>query len=147
MPVPEVTYRGAVYPWQCDHMGHMNVMWYVGKFDEATWQFFTMLGITPSYLRERGRGMAAVQMNITYRRELHAGDVVLVRSGVLEVREKVLRFFHEMADAESGEVAAFADLTGVHIDARLRKSCPFPPGIVERARALVTQAPAPARGR
>ena len=31
------TYRGAVYPWHCDHMGHMNVMWYVGKFDEATW--------------------------------------------------------------------------------------------------------------
>lgn len=21
-----VTYRGTVYPWQCDHMGHMNVM-------------------------------------------------------------------------------------------------------------------------
>ena len=28
------TYRGAVYPWHCDHVGHMNVMWYVGKFDE-----------------------------------------------------------------------------------------------------------------
>jgi hypothetical protein len=28
--VPELilTYRGVVYPWQCDHMGHMNVMWY-----------------------------------------------------------------------------------------------------------------------
>jgi hypothetical protein len=22
-----VTYKGAVYPWQCDHIGHMNVMW------------------------------------------------------------------------------------------------------------------------
>ena len=33
----EVTYRGVVYPWDCDHMGHMNVMRYVGKFDEATW--------------------------------------------------------------------------------------------------------------
>jgi acyl-CoA thioester hydrolase len=32
----ELTYRGTVYPWQCDHIGHMNVMWYVGKFDEAT---------------------------------------------------------------------------------------------------------------
>jgi acyl-CoA thioester hydrolase len=25
-----ITYRGAVYPWHCDHRGHMNVMWYVG---------------------------------------------------------------------------------------------------------------------
>ena len=32
----EATYRGTVYPWQCDHVGHMNIMWYVGKFDEAT---------------------------------------------------------------------------------------------------------------
>ena len=35
---PIVTYRGTVFPWHCDHMGHMNVMWYTGKFDEATWQ-------------------------------------------------------------------------------------------------------------
>ena len=28
-----LTYRGGVYPWHCDHVSHMNVMWYVGKFD------------------------------------------------------------------------------------------------------------------
>ena len=42
-----VTYKGAVYPWQCDHIGHMNVMWYVGKFDEANWNFLATLGLTP----------------------------------------------------------------------------------------------------
>lgn len=31
----DATYRGTVYPWQCDHVGHMNIMWYVGKFDAA----------------------------------------------------------------------------------------------------------------
>ena len=64
----EATYRGAVYPWHCDHIGHMNVMWYVGKFDEATWNRFARIGQTPTYLRESGRGMAAVQQNITYQR-------------------------------------------------------------------------------
>jgi acyl-CoA thioesterase FadM len=38
------TYRGVIYPWHCDHMGHMNVMWYVGKFDEATWNLFAAMG-------------------------------------------------------------------------------------------------------
>ena len=28
-----LSYKGTVYPWHCDHMGHMNVMWYAGKFD------------------------------------------------------------------------------------------------------------------
>lgn len=131
------TYRGAVYPWQCDHMGHMNVMWYVGKFDEATWNLFAAVGITPTLLRTQNRGMAAVQQNITYRRELNAGDVVMVRSAVLEVRDKVLRFVHEMRNAESGEIAAVCELTGVHIDAAARKSCPFPAAVLDLARARV----------
>jgi hypothetical protein len=72
----EATYRGAVYPWQCDHVGHMNIMWYVGKFDEANWNMFARLGLTPSYLRQSGRGMAGVQQNITYKRELFAGAIL-----------------------------------------------------------------------
>ena len=132
-----ITYRGVVYPWHCDHVGHMNVMWYVGKFDEATWQLFAMFGLTPSFLREQGRGMAAVQQNITYKRELRAGDVVSIRSGVLEIREKVIRFFHEMYNDETGEIAATAELTGVHLDTVLRKSCPFPGPASERAGALI----------
>ncbi|TAK45311.1 MAG: acyl-CoA thioesterase [Betaproteobacteria bacterium] len=131
------TYRGTVYPWQCDHMGHMNVMWYVGKFDEATWNLFAVVGITPTLLRTRNRGMAAVQQNIGYRRELNAGDVLVVRSAVLEVRDKVLRFVHEMRNAESGEIAAVCELTGVHIDTLARKSCPFPAEVLELARSRI----------
>ncbi len=131
------TYRGAVYPWHCDHMGHMNVMWYVGKFDEATWNLFAVIGLTPTLLRAQNRGMAAVQQNISYRRELNAGDVVMVRSAVLEVRDKVLRFVHEMRNAETGEVAAVCELTGVHIEAATRKSCPFPQHVLSLARARV----------
>jgi acyl-CoA thioester hydrolase len=123
-------------------MGHMNVMWYVGKFDEATWQYFAMLGLAPSFLREQNRGMAAVQQNITYKRELHPGDVVVVRSGVLEIKEKAIRFFHEMHNDESGEVSAISEMTAVHLDTVRRKSCPFPGQFVERARqAVVTRAP------
>jgi acyl-CoA thioester hydrolase len=131
------TYRGAVYPWHCDHMGHMNVMWYVGKFDEATWNLFALAGVTAAFLKENKRGMAAVQQNITYKRELHAGDTVVVRSAFLEVKEKTARFVHEMRHAVDGEVSAICVLTGVSIDTQTRKSCPLPAEIVERGRKLV----------
>lgn len=131
-----VTYRGTVYPWHCDHMGHMNVMWYTGKFDEASWYLMAQIGLTRSYLRERRRGLAAVQQNITYKRELHAGDIVSVRSGILEVQEKVIRIFHEMRNEETREIAAFTIMTGVFMDASARKSCPFPADIFERGRSL-----------
>ena len=138
------TYRGAVYPWHCDHMGHMNVMWYVGKFDEATWNLFATMGITTAYLKANQRGMAAVQQNITYRRELLAGDTVLVRSAFLEVRDKVAKFVHEMVNAQSGEIAAICVLTGVSTDSRTRKSTPFPADMVTRAQELVRAYAVPA---
>jgi acyl-CoA thioester hydrolase len=131
------TYRGAVFPWHCDHMGHMNVMWYVGKFDEATWNLFAQLGVTPAYLRDNGRAMAAVQQNLTYKRELLAGDVVAVRSGLLEIRAKVVRFVHEMRHAQTGEIAAICVLTGVHMDGRQRKSTPFPPDMLARGSTML----------
>lgn len=138
MPAP-ITYTGTVYPWQCDHVGHMNIMWYTGKFDEANWNLFARIGLTPSYLRETNRGMAAVQQNITYKRELMAGDIVEVRSRVLEVREKVVRFVHEMRNAETNEIAAICEITGVHMDRHLRRSCALPDTTRRVADGLVAE--------
>lgn len=132
-----ITYRGVVYPWQCDHISHMNVMWYVGKFDEATWNLLALAGITPGYLRKSQRGMAAVEQKITYKRELRAGDLVTIRSGLLEMREKVIRFVHEMRNDETQEVSSIAVMTGVHMDTETRRACPFPEEIAERGRRLV----------
>jgi acyl-CoA thioester hydrolase len=133
------TYRGAVYPWHCDHMGHMNVMWYVGKFDEATWNLFAQLGVTSTYLRENARAMAAVQQNISYKRELLSGDIVAVRSGMLEMREKVVKFVHEMYHAHTGELSAVCVLTAVHMDGKARKSTAFPPDFVARGKELLCE--------
>ena len=121
-----LTARGTVYPWQCDHMDHMNVMWYVGKFDEGTWQLFALLGLTPTFLREHDRGMAAVQQELSYQRELRAGAVISVYSRVLEVREKVIRFSHDMHNDETHALAATTTITGVYLDTHLRRACALP---------------------
>ena len=134
-----ITYRGVVYSWHCDHIGHMNVMWYVGKFDEGTWHLLSSVGLTPTYLREQKRGMVAVQQTLTYKRELRAGDLVTVRSGVLEMKDKSIRFFHEMRNEETGEVAAIAMCTGVHTDSESRRACPFPIEIMERGQAMIVE--------
>jgi acyl-CoA thioester hydrolase len=138
-----LTYRGTVYPWQCDHVGHMNVMWYVGKFDEATWHLFNAIGLTPSYLRTAQRGMAAVDQHVAYLRELHAGEVVSVETQVREIHEKRIVFVHEMRNDETGEMAARTTLVAVHMDTAARKSCPFPPAVVEAARAMAVASTKP----
>jgi acyl-CoA thioester hydrolase len=137
MNEPMLSYRGTVYPWHCDHMGHMNVMFYVGKFDEATWHLFAALGLTPEFLRQNNRGMAAVEQTLTYRKELRAGDIVSICSRVVEIKDKALRFEHVMQKDDTG-VAATTILTALHLDTAARKACSFPAVTRERAKALIS---------
>jgi acyl-CoA thioester hydrolase len=113
-------------------MGHMNVMWYVGKFDEASWQLLATMGLTPSRLRSEGRGMAAVEQRIEYKRELYAGDVVTIRSAVVEIREKSIRIAHELRNDDTGAVAATTVIVGVHLDLTSRKASPLPADVRDR---------------
>ena len=120
------TYRGVVYPWHCDHMGHMNVMWYTSKFDEACWQLLSMIGLNSSRFAQDGTGMAAVEQHTQYKRELHPGDAISVRSLLLEIKEKSIRMMHELRHDASDQVAAITEIVGVHIDATLRKAVSLP---------------------
>lgn len=132
-----ITYRGAVYASHCDHIGHMNIVSYGAKFDEANWVFFCEIGLTPSYLRSERFGMAGVQQNITYRKELFAGDVIEIRSQVLEIADRRLKVRHEMRNIETGEVAAACEITSVHLDKQGHKSCDFPPAVRAASEALM----------
>jgi acyl-CoA thioester hydrolase len=134
---PIVTYRGLVFPWQCDHMGHMNVMWYVGKFDEATWNLLAEIGVTQSYLHDTHTGMAGVQQNITYKRETFAGTTVDVRSRLVSVGDRKLVLVHEMFHRPSNETCAVCELTAVHIDRVKRRATPFPAEIRRRAEEMI----------
>ena len=137
MPEPILTYRGTIYPWHCDHMGHMNVMWYVGKFDEATWHFFSNVGLPRSRFLSEGTGMAAVEQHIEYKRELHSGDLISIRSAVVEVKEKSIQFAHEMTNDETGELAARTVLVGVYFSTTARKSLALPADVRQRAQLLI----------
>jgi acyl-CoA thioester hydrolase len=136
-----ITYRGLVHQWNCDHMGHMNVMWYVGKFDEATWNLGAIMGMTAQYLRESKRGMAAVDHRISYRREALVGDVIIVRSAMLEVKPKSVRFVHEMFRGDGGDHLSTMLVTGVHIDIVARRSTQFEPQIVAAAQRMLAVDP------
>jgi acyl-CoA thioester hydrolase len=114
-------------------MGHMNVQHYVAMFDQSTWALLGLLGLTASYFKEQRRAMAAIEQRIVYKQELHAGNLVEIRSGVLEVRDKAIRFFHEMRSLDTDAIAARMEMVAVFMDADSRKTLPLPPEIRERA--------------
>mgnify|MGYP006292183565 CR=1 FL=1 len=132
-----LTCRAVVHQHQCDFMGHMNVSHYVSRFDEATWQLVGRLGLTRDYCLERGVGMAAVQQNISYLRELRAGDIFTIYSGVHEVRQRLLHFEHLLLRDDDDETAARCDMRIVHMDATGRRATPLPAFVAGRAEALM----------
>jgi acyl-CoA thioester hydrolase len=132
-----LTYRGTVYTWHCDHLGHMNNMWYAGKFDEAGWYLLSQMGMTPSYLREANCGLATVEQVTTFKRELLAGDSIEIHSRVVEVRERVIRIAHEMHNCETRELCATLAITAVHMDLTQRKATPLPDLQLRMARDML----------
>lgn len=140
---PIETHRGVVYPWHVDHVGHMNVQFYTARFDEATWQFFGYLGLSPAYLREHGRSAVAADQRTQYKREVLAGTLIHVTTELLSLGSSSARFLHRMYDSETSEEVATTELVGVYFDIAARKSAPLPDVVREKAATLAGAAYAP----
>ena len=139
MPATE-TFRGVVYPWLTDQMGHLTVSRYVEMFDTACYHLFHALGMP--FVGNEALGWADVRHEIDYRREAGAGALVLIRSGVLGHGRSSLRARHVMTDPDGGVVHAVMDSTTVRFDLLKRKSVPLPPDFADRAAPLtITDVP------
>ncbi|MGL4574485.1 MAG: acyl-CoA thioesterase [Burkholderiaceae bacterium] len=135
------TYRGFVYPWCIDHVGHMNVQSYVARFDEASWHFLARLGLTPSFLAAHNRSLVALDQRIQYRREVLAGSLLDVNTELLALGGKTLRYLHRMCNSETAEEVASMDLLVGYLDKSARKTVPLPDVVVARARAVLGAEP------
>lgn len=134
------TYRGVVTHDQIDNIGHMNVMWYVAKFTEATWHFLSAIGLTQEYFRNSGHCTVAAEQHIRYKKEALSGDLLVIKSKLLEIKEKSVCFVHVMFNAENNEELASFECTGIHFDMKNRKSRPFPDEIYEKGKDLMGKA-------
>ena len=134
------TYRGFVYPWEMDHVGHLAMEAHARRFDEATWHFLAHLGVTPPYLREEWREVVVREQRIVFHGEVPAGSLLVVRSRLLDVRERVLRIRHALwcrGDAGAEREAATMELVVAHIDAIRRKSREWPSDVLVRGAQLL----------
>ena len=117
-------------------MGHMNVMWYVGKFDEASWQLLPASDSPPRAFATnasawRPSSSASSQARAVRRRRGHRP------SALLEVEETSLRFTHEMRNDETWDVAAATVIVAVHLDMATKRPRALPFDVRERAAVVV----------
>ena len=136
-----IVFQGMLYPVETDHMGHANVRFYSRAFNEAAYFTFTTAGVTPEFMREHDRGMAAVTENFLYKREILPGDLVQVRTCLIGFTEKTLHVWGVMIDPIKDEYCAVNDQICVHLDTVARKAVPWPEDIFKKGRSLVRERP------
>jgi acyl-CoA thioester hydrolase len=135
------TFRGVIYPWHCDHMGHMNVMYYVNFFDQAACHLISACGFQWTEMGDRDIGFADVKHVIEYRAEQKVGSPIIVESGILKRGRTSLAGAHRMTNAETGELAATMEVTTILFDLAARKSMPLPEDTWPKIDALLVDAP------
>ena len=133
-----VTYRGVVYPAQCDAMGHMNTPHYVAAFDQAMWHLVASMGYRAVWIKERDEGWADVRYVIDYKSELRAGELFHVESGICKIGRSSLVSRHTMVHTDGGEVAAELEMTSVYFDLKARVSKVIPDAMRVAAEALAS---------
>ncbi len=129
-------YRGVVFPWMCDHIGHMNVRWYSHHFDDAGFHLWSMAGLSQREMRDRGVQVVVAQTNIKFIRELRAGDLLLIKAGITRVGQKSIVHIAKMYNADTRVLCAVEETVEVFFDPEARKSAPMPEDF--RARLLGT---------
>ena len=120
-------------------MGHMNVQFYVAKYDQATWNLMALLGLTTEYFEKEKKGCVALEQHIKYFKEVIAGDNIFVESEIIEIKEKIILFNHYMIKLSDKEVVSETNLTGLHMDRKLRKACAMPAFVKENYKQLKEQ--------
>ena len=130
-------YRAVVFPWHCDHIGHMNVRWYAHHFDDAGFHLWTVAGLSQKEMHENGVGLVVGQIKINYIHEMKAGDLLVIRGCFSHVGGKSIRHHQRLCNADTGVLCATQDTIEVFFDPETRTSAPMPDFYRERLAPLV----------
>jgi len=126
------TLQVVAQAWQCDHLGHVNVSFYMGWLGDAAFAMLALHGLHREEAARQGLGVAAVRAEVDYLSEIKAGDLLRMESAIEALGEKKIVFRHRLRRIGDGREAMRAKLTAVCMDLGTRKSRPFPAGFPKR---------------
>lgn len=119
------TYRGTVYRWEVDNVDHFTVAYYFERFEDATLGLLHAIGLDPGSLAGTGRLCATLLWHVRYLRELRVGDILHIRSGVIEIGSDGLVLGHRIFDSGDGVLCTSATQRVALIDAGSRAPIPL----------------------
>jgi len=91
-----------VYRWEVDNVDHFTVAFYFARFEDAARAMLRALGLGGPTLAAAGRRTVNESFHVRYVRELRVGDVMHVRSGVIDALPDGIVLGHQMLDSGDG---------------------------------------------
>lgn len=123
-------FRGVVHPWHHDIFGHMNVRHYAPFFDDASFHFYAVMGLSIDDMqRSHGVHVVTARAETNFVQELKAGDLFVVDGAVKRLGTRSVTLFLRMLHAETGALHATYDITEVFFDPATRTSAPMPDAV------------------
>ena len=119
----EITVRST----HIDVMGHVNNAKYVEFLEWGRVDEIEKKGINIWDMVKRGLGFAVVNLNIHYRKEAFAGDILIVRTSFKELRNRKVGIIEQIiTNKESNDVVCEAEVTFLIFDIHKHKSVTMP---------------------
>jgi acyl-CoA thioesterase FadM len=118
------TYRGTVFPWEVDFLDHLTVAYYVERFEHATRAVLAAARVRPD---AGGPACVTTDAYIRYLRELRAGDIAHVASGVIATDDAGVLLGHRLVSSETGATCGTAEQRLAAVDPATGAVAPLGP--------------------
>jgi acyl-CoA thioesterase FadM len=135
-------FRQTVRDEWIDYNGHLSEAYYVLVFGFATDALMDATGLDAAYREDTGCSLYTVEAHVRYLDEVPRGAELTVRTSVLGVETKKVRFLHEMyVGGPDGSPVATEELFALHVDQRAGRTTPLPGDVRERLMSSARPAP------
>jgi len=122
----KTTYIGAVLTNECDSNHHMNVMYYINKFELSNRNFMSELGVY-EHIKSQRLGIAVVEQNIKYKKEVFEDQLLYVESELKAIADKTISTHHCLYEKMTGRLSAEIEIVSLMFDLEKRKAVSIPP--------------------
>jgi acyl-CoA thioester hydrolase len=122
-----------------DENGHMNVRHYMSVFDDAGYNYLTLIGLSLEYHEENGTGGFDLEHHLHYLNEVLIGDTVSVYIRFVGCSPKRTHYIMFMVNETRGKLAATFECVNSFANLVERKTAPFPDDIYKNIQHWVNQ--------
>ncbi|MBT8207573.1 MAG: thioesterase family protein, partial [Acidimicrobiia bacterium] len=124
---PLELYRCRVEPDWVDYNDHMTEAAFLTAFGWASDALFRYIGDDEGY-RAAENSFYTVETHVNYLREALLDDPLRFTTQVLGLDDKRLHFYHQMFNADTGELLCTTEQMLLHVDTVAAKATPIQPG-------------------